>query len=166
MVPRQRFPTVDFSRWTSPLIPVTPPPTAVCSSYLFANPMRSARPSTDERFLHNPTPPVCARLVKRTFASSELPLLLEGIFSSDDESNSIHHLDGDDAQNFADVMDEARLTPVLHHEDLLIVNQFHRLGTGIIHSLATDPEKMSQSPVQNVRPQCDPSQVVPNPSLP
>ena len=52
--------------------------------------------------------PACGRLVRRTFAPHDLPSLIEVIFSSQDESDTIRRLLGDDAQAFVDVVDEAR----------------------------------------------------------
>ena len=46
-------------------------------------------------------------MISRAFAPYELPSLLETIFSSDDEVETIRCLLGDDAQAFVDVIDEA-----------------------------------------------------------
>ena len=46
-------------------------------------------------------------MIRRAFDPDELPSLLETIFSSDDEVETIRCLLGDDAQAFVDVMDEA-----------------------------------------------------------
>ena len=57
--------------------------------------------------------PACGRLVRRAFALHELPSLIEMIFSSQDESDTIRRLLGDDAQAFVDLMDQARLCPLI-----------------------------------------------------
>ena len=62
------------------------------------------------------------------FAPNELPSLIEAIFLSKDEGDTIHRLLRDDAQSFVDVLNEARLYP------LTIINasieiEIH-LGTG------------------------------------
>ena len=54
----------------------------------------------------------CGRLVKRAFTLDELPSLIEVIFSSQDESDTIRSLLGDDVQAFVDVMDKARPTVI------------------------------------------------------
>jgi hypothetical protein len=53
-------------------------------------------------------------LIRRAFTPNELPSLLEAIFSSNDEVDTIRCLLEDDAQAFVDVMDEA-----LERSDLL-----------------------------------------------
>jgi hypothetical protein len=63
--------------------------------------------------LLNSNTPACGRLIRRAFASHELPSLIETIFSSKDESDAIHCLLGDDAQAFIDVIDEALDRPDL-----------------------------------------------------
>ncbi|KAF9789485.1 kinase-like domain-containing protein [Thelephora terrestris] len=60
----------------------------------------------------DPVPPLsadtaCAHLIERTYTMHELPSLIEAVLSSDDAGDMLHNLSGDDAQNFADVMDEA-----------------------------------------------------------
>ena len=62
----------------------------------------------------------CGRLVRRAFAPHELPSLIEVIFSSQDESDTIRRLLGDDMQAFVDVMDEARPAPAHYREPVLI----------------------------------------------
>jgi len=42
--------------------------------------------------------------------------MIDVIFSSRDESDTIRRLLGDDAQAFVDAMDEVRSTPVRHSE--------------------------------------------------
>ena len=56
------------------------------------------------------------RLIERAFVLSELPLLIEAIFSNEDESDTVSSLRGDDAQTFIDVIDEVLLTLFPHHE--------------------------------------------------
>jgi len=57
--------------------------------------------------------PACRRVIRRTFATHELPSLIEAIFSSKDENNMIRCLLRDDAQTFIDVMNEVR--PAFSH---------------------------------------------------
>lgn len=52
----------------------------------------------------------CRRLVRRAFAPHELPSLIEAIFPSEDEGDTIRSLLGDDVQTFIDVIDEVRST--------------------------------------------------------
>ncbi|KAF9642606.1 hypothetical protein BDM02DRAFT_3192947 [Thelephora ganbajun] len=106
----------------------------------------------------------CAHLSKRAF-SRELPSLIEAIFGYEDEANMIHCLSGDDAQNFADMIDQACSPLARHHQIPLIGNQFCWLGTGNLRFFATDPEEMSQGFVQDVRSQRNPPEVTSNPSL-
>ena len=63
---------------------------------------------SDQPVFRNPYPLACTRLVRRAFAVHELPSLIDAIFSSDDEGDIILHLSGEDAQNFTDVINEAR----------------------------------------------------------
>ena len=63
------------------------------------------------RFLFNIS--ACGRLVRRAFALHELPSLIEVIFSSQDEGDTIRRLLGDDAQAFVDVIYEARPHPLI-----------------------------------------------------
>lgn len=51
---------------------------------------------------------MCGRLVRRAFSPQELPFLVEAIFSSQDEGDTIDRLRGDNAQKLIDVMDEVR----------------------------------------------------------
>ena len=55
-------------------------------------------------------------MVRRAFALDELPSLIEVIFSSEDESDTIRRLLGDDAQAFVDVIDEACSTSARSRE--------------------------------------------------
>ena len=59
------------------------------------------------------------------FALHELPSLIEVIFSSKDEGDTICRLLGDDAQAFVDVIDEARSTSAYHHEPVLVGANTH-----------------------------------------
>ena len=59
-------------------------------------------------------------MVRRAFTPHELPSLIEVIFSSQDESDTIRRLLGDDVQAFVDVMDEVCSAPIRHHEPMLI----------------------------------------------
>ena len=52
----------------------------------------------------------CGRLIRRAFALHELPSLIETVFSGEDEGNTLQHLYRDDAQIFADVIDEVRFS--------------------------------------------------------
>ena len=52
--------------------------------------------------------PACGRVIRREFASHELPSLIEIIFSSKDEGNTIRCLLRNDAQSFIDAMNEVR----------------------------------------------------------
>jgi hypothetical protein len=52
----------------------------------------------------------CGRLIRRAFAPHELPSLVEALFSSNDASDRIRSLLGDNAQTFVDVINEARPT--------------------------------------------------------
>ena len=70
--------------------------------------------------------PACGRLVRRAFALGELPSLIEVIFSSQDESDAIHRLLGDDTQAFIDVIDEARSASARHREPRLIERSVHQ----------------------------------------
>jgi len=66
-------------------------------------------------------------LVRRAFTPHELPSLIEVIFSSQDESDTIRRLLGDDVQAFVDVMDEACSTSTRHREPVSIetdINMF------------------------------------------
>ena len=74
--------------------------------------------------------PACGRLVRRTFAPHELPSLMEVIFSSQDEGDTIRRLLGDDEQAFVDVVDEARRTSVHNHGPALIETDIGRPGAG------------------------------------
>jgi hypothetical protein len=67
-----------------------------------------------QHFFRNIYASACTQLIRRTFTPHELPLLIDAIFSSDDEGDMILRLSGDDAQNFTDVIDEARSPPFLH----------------------------------------------------
>jgi len=64
--------------------------------------------------------PACRRLVRRAFAPHELPSLIEVIFSSQNESDTIRCLLGDDVQAFVDAMDEV-YSMSTHHCELLSV---------------------------------------------
>ena len=64
--------------------------------------------------------PASSRLVRRAFAPHELPSLIDVIFSSEAESDTIRRLLGDDAQAFVDVMDEVRSIPAHRCEPALI----------------------------------------------
>ena len=80
----------------------------------------------------DPNIPACGRLVRRAFALHELPSLIEVIFSSQDESDTIRRLLGGDAQAFVDVMDEACSTSTRHRETVLMetdIDTFCRPGT-------------------------------------
>ena len=50
------------------------------------------------------------RLIERVFEPYELPSLIEAVFSSKDERDAIDGLLRDDAQNFVDVINDARHT--------------------------------------------------------
>ena len=52
----------------------------------------------------------CGRLIRRAFALHELPSLIETVFSGEGEGDTLHHLHRNDAQIFADVIDEARFS--------------------------------------------------------
>ena len=52
----------------------------------------------------------------------ELPSLIDAIFSSDDEGDMILHLSGEDAQNFTDVINEAR-SPLSQYGALIIYDR-------------------------------------------
>jgi len=59
--------------------------------------------------------------------------MIEVIFSSQDQGDTIRRLLGDDAQVFVDVIDEARSTSPRHREYVLIttdINMFYRPGAG------------------------------------
>ena len=51
--------------------------------------------------------PACQRLINRAFTPYELPSLIEAVFSSVDEVDTVRCLCGDDAQTFVDVIDQA-----------------------------------------------------------
>ena len=76
--------------------------------------------STDHSCFFNFNILACGRLVRRAFTPRELPSLIEVIFSSQDESDTIRRLLGDDVQAFVDVMDEARFASTHHREPVLI----------------------------------------------
>lgn len=63
--------------------------------------------STDYAYFINLDPPACRRLMRRAVGLYELPSLIETIFSSKVECDTVHSLQGDDAQTFVDVMNEA-----------------------------------------------------------
>ena len=50
--------------------------------------------------------PACQRLINRAFTPYELPSLIEAVFSSVDEVDTVRCLCGDDAQTFVDVIDQ------------------------------------------------------------
>ena len=54
--------------------------------------------------------PAYERLIRRTFAPHELPSLIEAVFSSEDVSEAVRCLPGDEFQIFIDVTAEARFT--------------------------------------------------------
>ena len=109
----------------------------------------------------------CGRLIRRAFALHELPSLIEAIFSSKDEGNTIRCLTGDDAQTFVDVIDEVRSTPTHHCESMIEIDidTFCRLGTGKARSSAMDPKDMSQIVVQDMWPPRAPSEGPEDPHL-
>ena len=55
------------------------------------------------------------RLIRREFASYELPSLIDAVLSIKD-GDAIRCLSGDNAQTFIDVIDEARSTLTRHRE--------------------------------------------------
>ena len=59
----------------------------------------------------------CERLIRRTFALHELPSLIEAILSKG-ANDTIHRLLRDDAQTFADVINEARSTSAYRHKSV------------------------------------------------
>jgi hypothetical protein len=65
------------------------------------------------RGILNVNTPACGCLIRRAFTLDEIPSLIETIFSSEDESDAIRSLLGDDAQAFVDVIDEALDRPDL-----------------------------------------------------
>lgn len=68
-------------------------------------------------------------MIRRAFTLHELPSLVEAIFSSKGEADATRRLQGDDAQVFIDVIDEACSTlanPLIGAD----VDMFCRLGTG------------------------------------
>ena len=64
----------------------------------------------DYFLLLNSIPPACGRLIRRAFTLHELPSLIESIFLSKDEGDTIRRLIGHDAQTFIDVIDEVHPT--------------------------------------------------------
>ena len=72
----------------------------------------------------------CGRAAKRAFALHELPSLIEVIFSSQDEGDTIRRLLGDDAQAFIDVIDEVYSISTCRRGSVLIetriAHSFHQ----------------------------------------
>ena len=68
------------------------------------------------------------RLVRRAFAPHELSFLVDTIFSSEDECDRINFLHQDDAQDLADVLDEAR--SAFAHVCRIDIDTFCQLGVG------------------------------------
>jgi len=70
-------------------------------------------------------------LARRPFALHEIPSLVELIFSSLDEGDTIRRLLGDDAQASVDVIDEVYSTYIRRRESVLIetcIDVFFRPG--------------------------------------
>ena len=57
-------------------------------------------------------------MIERAFTRYELPSLVEAIFSSGDEDDTIRSFHGNDVQTFIDVMDEARSASARHCESV------------------------------------------------
>ena len=81
----------------------------------------------------------------------DLPSLIESIFSSKDEKDVVYGLQGDDAQNFIDVIDQVRFTftRLLKNQSITIgIDTFYQLGSWHAQPFAEDPRKVSQVVVQ------------------
>ena len=107
--------------------------------------------NADCPYFLNLNTPACGRLIRHAFAPHDLPSLIETISSSKDESDAVHSLQGDDAQIFVDVMNEARYTFAYRRESETDTNTFYRPGARLARSSATNPGEMSQIVIQDVR---------------
>lgn len=67
-------------------------------------------------FFLNFDTPAFERLIRREFPPNALLPLIEEIFSNWDEGDEIHHLRGDDAQTFIDVIYEACSALASYHD--------------------------------------------------
>lgn len=72
--------------------------------------------SSNSFFFFNFNTPVCQRLIEHLFTPDDLPSMIEAVFSSTDEGDTIRRLYGDDAQTFIDVVDEVHSAFSSHHE--------------------------------------------------
>ena len=72
--------------------------------------------SSNSFFFFNFNIPVCQRLIERLFTPDDLPSMIEAVFSSTDEGDTIRRLYGDDAQTFIDVLDEVHSAFSSNHE--------------------------------------------------
>ena len=90
-------------------------------------PLFDLAPNADcSMILSQPQHSACRRVIRRSFAPHGLPSLIEAIFSSKDEGNTIRCLPRNDAQTFVDVMNEARSAFAPSTE--IDTNLPHRLG--------------------------------------
>ena len=115
-------------------------------------PIFCATPTVPSSFLYLDTP-AFQRLISCTFDPDELPSLIEGVFSSEDQAEVIRSLRGEDAQIFIDVTDQVR-SPPLRRRDLWSTDDAPcYLGAGDPRSLAGGPKEVSQSLIQNMQSQ-------------
>ena len=79
-------------------------------------------------------------MARRAFASHELLFLIEAIFSSQDESDTIRRLTGDDVQTFVDVMDEVCSASTRRRDPVLIETNIDMLCHQALGRVDISPE--------------------------
>ena len=87
------------------------------------------------------------RLVSDTVSQDELPCLIETVVSNVKAAVVIQCLQGRDAQTFIDVIDQAHVASLYLRGVIYTL----RTGTGQSRFLATDPQKMCETSVQDMR---------------